>query len=275
MIALVSTPPNAPSHPDDADVRVLGRGEVGVLEWRSGPAPGRLAEAIARVTDDALSAGQVRRVEASVPEWDHLAIRALHRAGFRREGRLRGAWRNDDATHSDLLLYARLAGDPTEGAHRFTAVMDSVLPTKRVIGHVVFTDALGHVLLAETTYKDDWELPGGIVEPGETPARGAEREVMEELGIAVALSTPALIDWMPPSLGWSDAIEFIYHGGVLARPALPDLPESEIRALHWVESSAVEHRVTPLSARRISLVLGWAARGDVGILITENGYLRR
>lgn len=270
----MSSPAHDPTHHDDPDVQVRVRGDVGVLAWRSPAAPGPLAEAIARATDDALSSGPVRRVEASVPEWDHTAMRALHRAGFRREGRLRAAWRNDDATHSDLLVYARLAGDPGEGAHRFTAVMDSVLPTKRVIGHVVFTDARGHVLLAETTYKDDWELPGGIVEPGETPARGAEREVMEELGIAVTLSTPALIDWMPPSLGWGDAIEFIYHGGALSRPGLPDLPESEIRALHWVEASAVGHRVTPLSARRISLVLEWAADGGAGILITENGYLR-
>ena len=34
-------------------------------------------------------------------------------------------------------------------------------------------------------YKDGWELPGGKLEPGETPQQGIEREIREELATEV------------------------------------------------------------------------------------------
>ena len=58
-----------------------------------------------------------------------------------------------------------------------------MLPKKRLIAHVLIRDPAGRVLLCETQFKQDWELPGGIVEPGEPPRVGANREVTEELGL--------------------------------------------------------------------------------------------
>ena len=260
------TPPH-PLDPDAAGVHVRIDGDSGVVEWVPDAEGAGLAEALRRAGDEAFAVSGLHRLQAVAPDWDHVAVRALHRAGFRREGRLRDAWRNGDGTRSDLLVYARLAGDRTGGAHGFTAVMDSVLPTKRVIGHVVFTDPSGRVLLLETRYKDDWELPGGIVEPGEPPVLGAEREVREELGIEVHLGQPRLVDWMPPLLGWSDAIEFIWYGGTLAADRRFELPDLEISSYHWATRDEVPRRVTELSARRIDLVLQAS-----GFVFTVDGF---
>ncbi len=43
-------------------------------------------------------------------------------------------------------------------------------------------------LLTNTHFKSGnfWSIPGGVVEPGETPAEGAAREVLEETGITCA-----------------------------------------------------------------------------------------
>ena len=80
------------------------------------------------------------------------------------------------------------------GADGFSGVMNSALPRKRVIAHVLIRDRSGRVLLCETRFKPDWELPGGIVEQYETPRAGAAREVAEELGIELAVGRLLVVE---------------------------------------------------------------------------------
>lgn len=46
----------------------------------------------------------------------------------------------------------------------------------------------GCILIVHDLDADAWTLPGGIIEPGETPADAAVREVWEEAGILVKLN---------------------------------------------------------------------------------------
>ena len=49
----------------------------------------------------------------------------------------------------------------------------------------------GRVLLARRAndpFRGDWTLPGGFVDAGEDPARAAERECLEETGLAVGVT---------------------------------------------------------------------------------------
>ncbi|MGV8846298.1 NUDIX hydrolase [Tessaracoccus sp.] len=253
----------------DFTVSVDVSGDVGVLRWQEQPVDAEtLAEAVSLAADDAILAHGLRRVQVDLSAGDLVARRALHRSGFRLEGRLRSAQRLATGDLVDVLVYARLALDPVYGAPGFSGVMDSVLPMKRLIAHAVFRDGRGRVLLTETRYKEDWELPGGIVEPGESPRVGAEREVMEEIGFAVAFRNAAIIDWMPPYLGWSDALEFIYDGGTLeddVAAAMRVVDTQELAAVHWVEPGDLDERVTELSARRIRLLLsGWTGTTEDG-----------
>ncbi|WP_420175317.1 NUDIX hydrolase [Luteococcus sp. OSA5] len=238
-------------------VNVEVTGDIGVVQWSGDTDADTLAKAVSMAADEVIVARQVRRLEVAIPATDQMARRALHLAGFRREGIRRHGWPVGEGEYVDVHLYSRLAGDIIYGPEGFSSVMNSVLPTKRLIAHALFRNADGQVLLLQTTYKTDWELPGGVVEPGEPPRIGAEREITEELGITVQLHSPALVDWMPPSLGWSDALEFIYDGGVLDEQSIAALvrEEREIRSIHWVEPADVPTHVSPLSARRIQLVL--------------------
>lgn len=234
----------------------VGQDGIGKLTWQSQRVDvSALQRGISLASDDAILAHDCRRLTAEIPADDRPARIALQRAGFRLEGRMRDAMRRPDGELADVLLYARLASDVVYGAQGFTAVMNSVLPTKRVIAHALFRDAEGRVLLLETVYKDDWELPGGVVEPAETPRDGARREIAEEIGILVELGQPTLVDWMPPYLGWSDAIEFIFDGGTIERVEDLQVGDGEIRAIHWVEPEDVAQHVTELSARRIARIL--------------------
>lgn len=250
------------------DVTVVGDG-TGKLSWAEQTVDvATLQRGISLAADDALIGKGLRRLTVEIPADDVPARIALHRAGFRQEGRLRAAIVTPAGDHRDVLVYGRLASDVVQGTVGFSSVMDTVLPTKRVIAHALFTGFDDHVLLLETNYKPDWELPGGVVEPGESPRIGAEREIHEEIGIRVQLGQPALVDWMPPYLGWSDAIEFLYHGG----PLPPEVAERvrvddrELRAAHWVPADQVGDHVTELSARRIHKLLS----GETGH--TEAGF---
>lgn len=234
-------------------------GDVGVLRWKEQRIDGgTLEKAVSLAADDAIIAHELRRLQVDIPASDIAARRALQRCGFRLEGRLRSAQRVASGDLVDVLIYARLAVDSVYGPNAFSGVMDSVLPTKRMIGHAVFRDQEGRVLLMETRYKEDWELPGGVVEGNESPRVGAEREVLEEIGLTVRFGNAAIIDWMPPYLGWSDAIEFIFDGGTLdtdVAQGIVSTDPQELVAAHWVDPQDLELRVTELSARRIRLLL--------------------
>jgi 8-oxo-dGTP diphosphatase len=209
-------------------------------------------------------------VQVAVAGGDRQARRAALRAGFRQEGIQRGALVGPDGTVDDRYLYARLATDRVGGPHGFSAVMNSALPRKRLIAHVLIRDDSNRVLLCETQFKTDWELPGGIVEPGEAPRLGAIREVLEELGVDRPIGRLLLADWMPPYLGWEDAIEMIFDGGRVTEDQLAGfvLQPSEIRRVQLCTLDEAAELVTPIAHRRLTLAAGL---GPDEMAYTEDG----
>ena len=78
----------------------------------------------------------------------------------------------------------------------------------------VVRDGHGRVLLCQLTYKRDWDLPGGVVEVGESPRLAVGREIEEELALAIDAGGLLLTDWLPPWGGWDDAVCLVFDGGV-------------------------------------------------------------
>lgn len=238
---------------------------VGVLEWSTAIAADVLAQAVSAVSDDAIMGQGFRRLEVSLPTTDRLGRRAVQRAGFRLEGVRRQAFVvGQDASgqdhYCDVALYARLVSDVVHGGSAFSGVMNSVLPRKRLIAHVIMRDEQDRFVLCETTFKPDWELPGGIVEPGEPARQGAIREVQEELGVDLVPGPVLVADWLPPYLGWEDALELIFDGGRISEDDLDrfTLDQHEIRAARLVTLAEAEPLVTPLSHRRLTVALSLA-----------------
>ena len=248
----------------------LSEGGLATLSWRGSVSPESLERAVRAAADDMLAGGGLRRIEVSVPADDLTARRAVLRAGFRLEGVRRQVVKLAGGSYEDLCLFARLASDSVGGSHGFSSVMNSALPKKRLIAHVLMRDVQDRVLLCETQFKKDWELPGGIVEPLEPPRLGAAREVREELGIDLDVGRLLVVDWMPPYLGWDDAIEMIFDGGMVAENDLAywSLQPTEIKAVALVDLPTASELVTPLAFRRLTLA---AALGPNELAYTEDG----
>lgn len=220
------------------------------------------SRAVRMLTAYAFAELGLERLQAEVNPGNTGSNRVALRAGFRREGLLRGNTKLGEERH-DTVIYGLRRDDPRpDTVLGWTGLMDSVLPKKRVIAHVVVRDTANRILLCTTGFKRDLELPGGIVEPGEDPLTGATREVREELGIDLPLGGVVAIDWLPPWQGWGDAIEILYDGGV-HDPGFTGtfaVDGREILDARWYAADELAGLVSELNARRLPRILAEPSR---------------
>jgi RimJ/RimL family protein N-acetyltransferase/8-oxo-dGTP pyrophosphatase MutT (NUDIX family) len=209
------------------------------------------------------------RVEARVDPRNERSRRVATRAGLHQEGLQRvmpGSADRADAT--SVIVYARLASDPPlSDPQGFRSLLNSFLPRKRAISQMLIRDQDDRVLLCQLTYKTDWDLPGGVVEVGESPRLAVSREVEEELGLTITAGDLLLTDWLPPWGGWDDAICLVFDGGV-HDPAIVEhivKQEREIRDAQFCSPAQVRQRATDFTARRIeTAIAGGAAYTESG-----------
>jgi len=90
-------------------------------------------------------------------------------------------------------------------------------PRKPMSAAVLFLDEQGKVLLVKSNYRQDWGLPGGVVEEHESPLDGAVREVKEELGLAIDKASLQLcaVDYRSAKDDLIDKLYFYFLGGIL------------------------------------------------------------
>lgn len=199
------------------------------------------------------------RIEAMVSPENGAALRVATRSGLRREGVRRVVPAEGDLEEtSEYVVFARIATDPPlTDPGSFRALLNSFLPRKRAIAQMLVRDGDGRVLLCQLTYKDDWDLPGGVVEVGESPHEGATREVAEELGLTIPTGDLLLTDWLPAWSGWEDALCLVFDGGQHDADILTSivLQRREIRSVQFCTPDEIAERSKDFTARRITAAL--------------------
>lgn len=127
----------------------------------------------------------------------------------------------------------------------------------------LFRDTDDRILLVKPTYKPLWEIPGGIIESGESPRQCCRREVYEELGLEVAIGRLLVFDWLPPSPPLSDGWMFVYDGGVIEESTADKikLPAEELSEWRFVEADDLEDYLIEHMARRIRIAHRCAVSG--------------
>lgn len=146
------------------------------------------------------------------------------------------------------------------------------MATPRMAAGALFFDDQGRVLLVKPTYKDHWEIPGGYVEPGESPLQACRREVCEELGIDPPLGRLLVVDWAP-NAGEGDKILWIFDGGQLDVEMLSavTLRADELERMEFHPPERLDHLLIPRLARRVDMAI--RARQGKETFYVEHGRL--
>ncbi|TCO35815.1 ADP-ribose pyrophosphatase YjhB (NUDIX family) [Kribbella steppae] len=155
---------------------------------------------------------------------------------------------DDDIRRGDLLA----EGEPEQEFHPGIA---GRFPRKTAAGGALIRDQAGRILFLEPTYKPTLDIPGGIAEYDESPYEACRREIQEELGLALEIGPLLVVDWVPALGVWSDALAFIFDGGVLDPSTIAQLKIDpvEARAHDFLTLDEARDRLRPSLTRRLTL----------------------
>ena len=145
-------------------------------------------------------------------------------------------------------------------------------PGKPMASACLIRDPAGAVLCVEPVYRPEWLMPGGFVEPGESPREAAAREVREELGIDIAVGRMLAVDHLRDHDPFGESLVFTFDGGVLADPAAIRLQAEELRSWRFLAPPEAKRLLTAGLAARLDAVLAASTSGAT--LYLEDGRER-
>lgn len=142
---------------------------------------------------------------------------------------------------------------------------------KRMSAASLLHDEHNRVLLVEPSYAPAWELPGGAVEPHESPWDAANRELAAKLAWWVQLERLLVVDYVSPQDQHLEDIAFVFDAGQIAERDQDrmrfDDGEVVSLGLHTVEEA--KPKVTRLLGERIASALTALDRGAT--VVCEHG----
>ncbi|MFD0202489.1 MULTISPECIES: NUDIX domain-containing protein [Saccharothrix] len=124
--------------------------------------------------------------------------------------------------------------------------------TPRMAAGALFVDDQDRILLVHKTYSNGWDIPGGYVDIGESPAAACRRELREELDLDREPQRLLVVDWAPND-GEGDKVLWLFDCGTLdddeQRIILDD---SELDRWEWAPVNKIGDYVIPRLVRRLT-----------------------
>ncbi|GAA3741017.1 NUDIX hydrolase [Salinactinospora qingdaonensis] len=130
------------------------------------------------------------------------------------------------------------------------------LPTAYLAASGLITDESGRVLLVDPNYREDWTLPGGVVEAGEAPHAGCEREVTEELGLTLPAGPLLACHWSAPQgVRPKPFLSFVFDCGTIDSTTPVRLQAEELDDYAFVAPERAVTMLHPHIAPRLEAAL--------------------
>lgn len=104
----------------------------------------------------------------------------------------------------------------------------------------------GEVLAVKSHYKPYWTLPGGVIDPGETPREGAIRETYEEVGIPVDPKKVEFVAVVDRRSEVAETYQFIFKAPLdESKRSSIRLQTTEIQDYDFVTKAQIAHKDRP------------------------------
>lgn len=128
------------------------------------------------------------------------------------------------------------------------------LPKKYMASGALIFNKNGDLLILHPSYKNNWEIPGGIVEAGESPHEACEREIKEEIGLDIKVSRLLCVDY---SINFEEVenLQFIFDAGVLNEDQINNIHflDNEIKGYEFIDIRSDKGRKKILDRERLGL----------------------
>uniref|UniRef100_UPI003F497395 NUDIX domain-containing protein n=1 Tax=Nocardia suismassiliense TaxID=2077092 RepID=UPI003F497395 len=132
--------------------------------------------------------------------------------------------------------------------------------TPRMAAGALFIDG-DQVLLVRKTYGNRWDIPGGYINHGESPADACRRKVREEIGLDRPPVRLLAHDWAPHEEE-GDKILYVFGCGALGSDeARIRLDGTELDHWEWVPIDLIDDFLIARLARRLRQAFKAAAEG--------------
>jgi 8-oxo-dGTP pyrophosphatase MutT (NUDIX family) len=133
----------------------------------------------------------------------------------------------------------------------------------------LLSDDQGRILIVKAGYREHWQFAGGTIEPGETPAECAGRELTEETGLVGTPGDLLVVSWANPSADLDyPAVHFIYDLGTVPADTPVTIPAGELDAYRWADPAEAHTLLGPARGPRLAAALEARADGRTRTVTT-------
>ena len=108
------------------------------------------------------------------------------------------------------------------------------LSKKLMAAGVLLFNQVGQFLIVKPTYKQGWEIPGGVSEANESLRQTVLREVQEEIGLTLEKVSLLCVDYNFADEERLESVQCVFDGGILE--------EGSIAQIHFLDKEITECR---------------------------------